>query len=67
MGAINYGHNNYINIGMNLKQFDNILKQKKISKNIQLIEHTEKEHKQIDNIMHFTFTHRNTCGIIKNN
>ena len=25
MGTINYGHNNYINMGMNLKQFDNIL------------------------------------------
>jgi hypothetical protein len=24
MGAINYGYNNYINIGMNLNQFDNI-------------------------------------------
>lgn len=25
MGTINYGHNNYINIGMNLNQFDDIL------------------------------------------
>lgn len=174
MGAINYGHNNYINIGMNLKQFDNIdnyddrmyeyetefdylweetkallnkynleyltvklepgyyegfyihidfdylwvdyyekplilkeltqLKQfllqccengmvqyfpgwgtsyaneqttikaikeciketKENIKNIQLIEHTEKEIKQIDNVMHFTFTHRNISGAIKN-
>lgn len=32
-----------------------------------LIELTEKELKQIDNIMHFDFTLCNTCGAIENN